>query len=428
VPPAIIEALRRKEHDTMAAPGHRRSPVLIAGALLGAACVALAGCSSGAAPGGGGGTANSITELDYYSDQQGSAAWQKVLDGCATQTGVTVKRQSLPTDQVVPRLLQAGPNSLPDLVFTDNPTLQQVAATGALTPLTDYGFSASGYYPGIVQAGTYKGRIYGLAPGVNGLALIYDKDALAAAGVTPPTTWDELKAAATKLTSGSRYGLAFSAVATEEGTWQFLPFFWSNGADLSHVDSPQAVAALSYVAGLVSDGSASKSVLTWNQNDVADQFVGGNAAMMINGSWNLARLDAQQGLHYGIVPVPVPHAGTKPVVALGGEVGAIPATGGPTQRAAAKILGCVLSSATMSEWDAGHAYVPSKTAVATTFATRHPEMATFVDEVATARSRTAQLGEGYPKVSTALATALQSALTGQQSPRQALSEAQRAGS
>ena len=355
----------------------------------------------------------------------GCAAWLLVLDGCLQLTGITIHRQSLPTDQVLQRVLQAGPNSLPDLVLADNPSLQQIAATGALTPLTDYGFSASGYYPSIVQAGTYQNKLYGLAPGVNGLALIYNKDLLTAAGISrPPTTWDELRADASKLTKGSQYGLAFSAVATEEGVWQFLPFFWSNGADLSTVDSAQGVQALRYVAGLVADGSASKSVLTWNQNDVADQFVSGNAAMMINGSWNLAKLDSTANLHYGIVPIPVPRAGGKPVVALGGEVGAIPATGAATQQAAAKVLTCILSDRTMQTWDKAHSYVPSKIAVATRFGQQNPEMSSFVSEVSTARSRTAQLGERYAKVSTALGTALQSALTGQQSPQQALTTAQ----
>jgi multiple sugar transport system substrate-binding protein len=391
-----------------------------AGVAVAALALVLTGCSSGSS----GGSGNSITELDYYSDQQGSAAWQQVLDGCQSSTGITIHRQSLPTDQLLPRVLQAGPHNLPDLVFADNPNLQQIAATGALTPLSDYGFSSAGYYPSIVQAGTFQGKIYGLAPGVNGLALIYNKDLLAAAGIQPPSTWDELKADATKLTKGSQYGLAFSAVATEEGVWQFLPFFWSNGADLSKVDSAPSVQALQYLTGLVTDGSTSKSVLTWNQNDVADQFVSGNAAMMINGSWNLARLDSTASLHYGVVPIPVPAAGDKPVVALGGEVGAIPATGNATQQAAAKVLGCILSDKTMLSWDKAHAYVPSKTSVATTFGQQNPEMSSFVAEVSTARARTAQLGQQYAKVSTALGTALQAAITGQQSAQQALSTAQ----
>ncbi|MEV4147544.1 sugar ABC transporter substrate-binding protein [Amycolatopsis sp. NPDC049691] len=402
----------------------RRALILAASAAL------LAACSpSPAAPPAGAGEApaSSITELDYYADEQGSAAWQKILDACAAQTGIKIQRQTVPTAQMLPKVLQgASSKTLPNLLFTDNPTLQQVAATGALTPLDGYGITTDGYYDSIVKAGTYQGKVYGVAPGVNGLALIYNKDLLTAAGVAPPKTWDELKAAAAKLTKDGKYGLAFSAIPSEEGTWQFLPFFWSNGAELSQLDSAQSVKALRFVTDLVNSGSASKSVVTWNQNDVADQFVAGNAAMMVNGSWNLARLDEQKSLHYGVVPIPVPQAGAKPVVALGGEVGTVPVTTGPAQQAAGKVLSCILSEPTMLEWSKAHAYIPSKTATAAKFGTEQPSMQAFVDEVATARSRTAELGEKYPKVSQALADALQAALTGKQPADQALKAAQQA--
>jgi multiple sugar transport system substrate-binding protein len=402
---------------------HRRA--LTIGIALGAVALMAAGCGSGSGGSSSGGSASGITELDYYTDASGSAAWQKILTGCTAETGVKITRQSVPTDQLTQKILQgATSHTLPDLVFTDNPTLQQIASTGALTPLTDYGISTDGYYDSIVKAGTYQGKVYGLAPGVNGLALIYDKDKLTAAGLTPPTTWDELKTDAAKLTKGSTYGLAFSAVNSEEGTWQFLPFFWSNGADLAKVDSPQAVQALSYVSGLVADRSVSKSVVNWNQNDVTDQFVSGNAAMMVNGSWTLPTLDETKSLHYGVVSIPTPQAGGKPVVALGGEVGAIPATGSATQQAAGKVLSCILSEKNMLSWDAGHDYIPSRQSTAATFARSYPQLQSFVTEVQSARSRTADLGTGYPKVSTALATAIQSALTGQQSPQAALTQAQ----
>jgi multiple sugar transport system substrate-binding protein len=405
---------------------------LLAATGVATAAVLVSGCSPSPAPGGSGGStaapASSITELDYYADEQGSAAWQKVLDGCSTQTGIKIQRQSIPTAQLLPKILQgASSKTLPNLLFTDNPTLQQIAGTGALTPLTDYGISTDGYYPSIIKAGTYQDKVYGLAPGVNGLALIYNKDLLAAAGVQPPKTWDDLKAAAAKLTKEGKYGLAFSAIPSEEGTWQFLPFFWSNGAELSQLDSGQATQALQYVTDLVTAGSASKSVVNWNQNDVADQFVAGNAAMMINGSWNLARLDAQKSLHYGVLPIPVPKAGGSPTVALGGEVGAVPVTKPAEQQAAGKVLACVLADPTMLEWSKAHAYVPSKTAVAAQFGAQNPEMQAFIDEVGTARSRTAELGEKYPKVSQALADALQASLTGKQPADQALRTAQQAG-
>ena len=117
---------------------------------------------------------------------------------------------------------------------------------------------------------------------------------LAKAGVTPPKTWDELQTAAKKLTSGKQYGLAFSAPANYEGTWQFLPFMWSNGGDEKNIATPQTAQALQLWVDLVKDGSVSKSALNWTQADVNDQFMAGKAAMMVNGPWQFPVLERGQ--------------------------------------------------------------------------------------------------------------------------------------
>jgi multiple sugar transport system substrate-binding protein len=44
-------------------------------------------------------------------------------------------------------------------------------------------------------------------------------------------------------TAGKK-GITFSAIGTEEGSFQFLPWFWGAGAQLTQLDSPQATAAL----------------------------------------------------------------------------------------------------------------------------------------------------------------------------------------
>ncbi|MDT0418399.1 extracellular solute-binding protein [Streptomyces sp. DSM 41982] len=134
-----------------------------------------------------------------------------------------------------------------------------------------------------MSAGTYEKKVYGLAPGVNSVALFYNKDLLAAACVEPPRTWAELTAAAKKLTKGDRYGFAMSADNDGEGAWQFLPFLWSRGGDLDTLDSAPSVAALDLASGLVEQGLTPKSAVTWAQSDANDQFAARKAAMMING-------------------------------------------------------------------------------------------------------------------------------------------------
>jgi multiple sugar transport system substrate-binding protein len=398
-------------------------------ALASAASIALftlAACSSGS---GGSGSSSSapttLTETDYYTGAPQTGQIAGVLNACGAQAGVKIVREQVPRTQLVPKLLQdAAARSLPDLVLVDNPDLQQLASTGGLDSLSANGLSTTGLYPSIVAAGSYQGQTYGIAPGVNDLALYYNKDLFAKAGLTPPTTWAELSTDAKALTSGARKGIAFSAAATEEGSFQFEPFFWSAGANLSNLDSAQAVQALTLWKTMVSDGYASKSVVNWSQSDVEAQFQAGNAAMMVNGPWQLPLLNAATSLHFGIVSIPVPAASDPAVSPLGGEVWAVGRSNSAREAKAVAVVKCLLSPANSVQWSKDAGYIPSNEAAAAQLAKSNPQLAPFISEVATAKARTAQLGTAYPKVSTALWNALQEALAGGMSPQAALTQAQ----
>ena len=274
-------------------------------ALVAAAALGLTACGGGGGGGGGGGDVTSLRVLDYYNNEPDKSVSRGSLDACGQQAGVTIEREAVPGAQLIEKVLQqASSKTLPDVLMLDNPDLQQIAETGALAPLSDFGLYADGYAEGVVSASTYEGKVYGLQPITNTIGLFYNVDILAKAGVTPPTTWDELKTAAAALTSGEQYGLAFSATADYEGTWQFLPFMWSNGGDETNIATPETAEALQLWVDLVNAGSASKSALNWTQADVKDQFRAGNAAMMVNGPWQFPALDEVQGLKYEVVPDP----------------------------------------------------------------------------------------------------------------------------
>jgi multiple sugar transport system substrate-binding protein len=338
---------------------------------------------------------------------------------------VKITQDSVANPQLMPKVLQElSSHTLPDLLMLDNPNLQQIAQTGALTPLTTAGIDLSGYYPSILSAGTYQGKVYGLAPGVNSIALFYNKDMFAAANLQPPTTWAELTADAARLTTSAHAGFALSADNDGEGAWQFLPFFWSNGADLKNLDSSASVQALSLLTGMEHSGSMPKSVVTWAQSDVNDQFIAGKLAMMVNGPWQFPTLNAAASLHYGVVPIPVPAAGDAVKVPLGGEVFTVPATGSATEQAAGKVLACMNSSANQLAYAKQVGYVPSLESAAQQLAASDPTMAPFVTEVSTALSRTSEVGTAYPTIATAIETAEQAALTGSSSPSAAMAAAQ----
>jgi multiple sugar transport system substrate-binding protein len=366
-----------------------------------------------------------LTEMDYFTSQPAHSALGTILQSCATAAGVKITQQSVANPQLMPKVLQElSSHTLPDLLMLDNPNLQQIAQTGALTPLSTAGVDLGGYYPSILAAGSYQSKVYGLAPGVNSIALFYNKDMLTAAGLQPPTTWAELSADARKLTTPQHEGFALSADNDGEGAWQFLPFFWSNGADLKSLDSAQSVGSLQLLTDMIHNGSMSKSVVTWAQSDVNDQFIAGKVAMMVNGPWQFPTLNAASSLHYGVVPIPVPAAGDKVKVPLGGEVFTVPVTSTAKEQAAGKVLACMNNSANQLSYAEQVGYVPSLESAATQLTASDPAMAPFVSEVSTALSRTAEVGNQFPTIATAIETAEQAALTGSKTPQQALVAAQ----
>ena len=390
--------------------------------------LALTACGGGGGSGGSssGGT-TTLRVLDYYNNDPGRTVWQKALDACAQQAGAKMSRESVPGATLIQKVLQqASSRTLPDVLMLDNPDLQQIAQTGALAPLDTFGLNANGYAKGVVDASTYQGKLYGLQPVTNTIGLFYNKDMLAKAGVTPPQTWDQLRTAAKKLTSGSTYGLAFSAPANYEGTWQFLPFMWSNGGDEKNIATPQTEQAVQLWVDLMNtDKSVSKSALNWTQADVNDQFKAGKAAMMVNGPWQFPVLDADKSLHYAVVKIPAPAAG-KPIVApLGGETWTVPQTGDKDKQAkAAKMVACLNSDEDQLSLAQQNQTIPTKTALLSKFASSNPNMKGFVDQIPTARARTGELGPDWPKAATKIYTGYQAALTGQAPPLQALQQAQ----
>lgn len=403
----------------------RRRHLLGATALAATVPLVLAGCTGASGgSGGGGGEVTSLTVTDYYGDNDATVI-SEFLDRCGTEVGVDIERTMVPGGSLIQRVLQqASSRTLPDVLMLDNPDLAQIAETGALTPLSQFGLDADGYAEGVAAAGTHDGELYGLAPTVNTIALFYDVQALAEAGVTPPTTWDELRSAAATLTSGDRYGFAVDANATYEGTWQFLPFMWSNGGDETDIDTPETAEALQLWTDLLQDGSMSQSVVNWTQADVNDQFIAGRAAMMVNGPWQLPALN-QSGREYGIVEIPVPEAGDTSVAPLGGEVWTVPQTGDEARQAkAAEVVACMNSDENQLAMAEQRFTIPGKTSVADEYAAASPDQETFVTMVAGARSRTAQLGAEWPTAATAIYTAVQAALTGTASPEEALESAQ----
>jgi multiple sugar transport system substrate-binding protein len=160
---------------------------------------------------------------------------------------IQVQHTFLPFAELVPTLLrQALVGDLPEIVFADNPDVLNLVKAGVfadITSLVQTWGALEDFFLGSRYATTLEERVYAIHFSTNNLALYYNQDLFKRAGVAaPPRTWAELLETCRILTEKLRgegvHAIGFSAIDSEEGTWQFLPFLWSNGGSLLELDSP----------------------------------------------------------------------------------------------------------------------------------------------------------------------------------------------
>jgi multiple sugar transport system substrate-binding protein len=316
----------------------------------------------------------------------------------------------------------------PDITYIDNPEVPLFASRGLLLDLTPH-IEKSGViktediFPGPLSSVTWEGGIYGIPRGANTIALYYNADMFKAAGLdpdNPPKTWDELYEAAKALTDPSKnvYGLAFSAVGTEEGTFQFLPWVQMTGGDYDNINTPGAAEALNLWKKILYEKLASPDTLIRGQFDSTATFNSGNAAMAISGPWELPRMTAEAKFDFRAALLPVPEEGATRASALGeGDNVILANTDNPDE---AFMFVEYLYEQMPRVWN-DFGYLPaSKVTVENP---KNPEIyAVFEESMQDARNRGPH--PEWPKISKAIQTAIQSTLTGQASAEDALATAQ----
>lgn len=395
-----------------------------------AVAVSATACSSGSGStdtkGSGGG---SYTVWDPYPQFAKDSAWVKLLDECGTKAGVTVKRTGFDTSDLANKtLLAAQQGNSPDVLIVDNPVVSTLAEAGVLTTTEESKLDTSAVDPNLLAAGQSGGKTYGTPIGANTLALYYNKKVLKAAGVDVASVkdWTSLTAALAKVKKAGKKGITFSAIGTEEGSFQFLPWFWGSGAKLTELDSPEAVSALKLWTDWMKQGYAPNSVINNTQTTSWQEFASGDYAFAENGTWQLANAE-KAGFDYGVLPIPGASGGNA-AAPTGGEFMTLPVQQDSGRYATSrKLAACLTSTDNLFNTDTTLSYVAPTSEVQDKQVAANAELKPWVDAVKAAKGRTSDdLGTKYPKISEQMWKAVQSALSGSKSPKDALTAAQAA--
>jgi len=332
------------------------------------------------------------------------------------------------TDLTTKTLLAAQQGSAPNVLIIDNPVVSTLADAGVLNTTEDLGLDTSAFQANILAAGQLNGKTYGVPIGANTLALYYNKTVLKDAGVDVASVkdWDSVTAALAKVKAAGKKGITFSAIGTEEGSFQFLPWFWGSGADLTKLDSAEGVSALQLWSDWLKNGYAPNSVIQNTQTTSWQEFATGEYAFGENGTWQLSNAK-ESGIDYGVLPIPAAKGGNAPAP-TGGEFVTVPVQQDTSTNAAStKFVSCLSDPANALKTDTTLSYVSALESVQQQQVADNPDLKPWVEAVHSAKGRTSDnLGTKYPKISEPMWEAIQAALSGSKSPADAMKDAQTA--
>ncbi|MGW7300303.1 extracellular solute-binding protein [Streptomyces sp. NPDC054829] len=168
------------------------------------------------------------------------------------------------------------------------------------------------FLPQLASAGAVKGEQYGMPFASSTRLLFYNKDLFAKAGLQPPRTWAELKAAAAALKAdGVKFPYALP-LGPEEAQAETMQWLLSGGggytdtnAGIYSIDDPENVKTFDWLKSeLVGEDLVGPvAPRSLNRADAFEAFTEGDVGML-NGHPTLMKAAEDKGVKFGMVPMP----------------------------------------------------------------------------------------------------------------------------
>jgi multiple sugar transport system substrate-binding protein len=292
-------------------PSRRHMLKLMGGAAAAVPAVSVLGaCSSSSSTSGGGGAGSGSTTLTmaYLGDASQQTAFKALFSTfnkvhpeiAISASGIAAGDWATFANTIATRLAGGQNYDIID-VATEGQLL--MSSKGVLAPLDPFIAKdkavVDAYYGGIdphlrdwtSKYGSPDGKTYFIPGGYNSVVLYCNTDVFAKAGVDLPAsdwTWDEFKRAGVQMKQ--KTGAYLTALG--DGSFPFvdiMPWLLTNGASTLSADwtqptfdSPQAVAAASFVKSLLDGGLAPKLGGTF---DAATLMAQGKLATLGGGRW-----------------------------------------------------------------------------------------------------------------------------------------------
>ncbi len=397
------------------------------------------------------GPAQAQTQLTFYYPIAVGGPLTKVIDGYARQF-----EQEHPGIKVNPiyagnyddtrikalAALKAGQSAPLSVLYSID--LYELIEQDVIIPWDDVATTAEdkawlkAFYPALMMNGTYKGKTYGIPFQRSTIVLYWNKDAFKEAGLDPnrpPATWNEMVDMAGKLVKKdaagnvARWGVMVPS--TGYAYWMFQAFARENGQDLMNRDgnqtnfnNPDVIAALQFWRDLgVKYKVMPEGTVEWAT--LRQAFTEGKTAMMWHTTGNLTAVKDNAKFPFGVSMLPASKQRGSPTG--GGNFYLFKKTTPEERKAALAFVKWMTTPERAADWSMATGYVATRPDAYATpklkeYAATFPQAVVARDqfEFATPELSTFQTG----RVRKLLDDAIQSTLTGQKSPADALNAAQ----
>ncbi|GAA4430704.1 ABC transporter substrate-binding protein [Georgenia halophila] len=257
----------------------RTSAIKVAATAMGAVLLAAA-CSEGSADTGSGGepadpeeVSGDVTFWFYPIGVSGEASWWEPHIEAFNEEYPNVNIDAVPQsfsnreDSLVTAV--AG-NNAPDVVYFNPDFIPQWAEEDLLLPLDDLRDDWDDFYDSSLDSMSWEGTLYGAPLLMQMMTSYCNADALEAADVECPTTWDEFREAAPAFKEAGYYPTEYQGTTTLNHT--YYPFLWQAGGQVLSDDlqsaafnSPEGLEALEFVKEMVDNEWVPQQPLTVNE-------------------------------------------------------------------------------------------------------------------------------------------------------------------
>ncbi|WP_448711093.1 ABC transporter substrate-binding protein [Microbacterium profundi] len=284
-------------------------------AALTVAGLALSGCTSGSADGGGDGDTLKLWHYEGADSAMG-IAWAQAIKTFEEETGAKVEFEEKSFEQIQKTASQVlDTDAAPDLMEFNkgNATAGFLASTGLITDISDavaeYGWDEK-LAPSLQTTAKYSedgvmggDNWYGVPNYGEFVGVYYNKGAFAAAGLEIPTTYEEfvdvLEAFVAKgitplAEAGAEYplGQLWYQLALLEGDRGFVDDYqlYENPVDW---EGPEVTSATETLKEYVDKGYIASDVSSVKAEDAGVSFINGSAPIFVSGSWWFGRFVAE---------------------------------------------------------------------------------------------------------------------------------------